>query len=79
MTMIPTLVNAGNRTKDELHVFDLETYHAGGKPKHTIRRGQKVDLGAFIGHPIVLTCNDGPDDRFVGKPQIIVVDEPQAD
>ena len=82
MTMIPMLVNAGNRTKDVLKVYDAKEYEDAlperPAPIATIKRGEMLSLGAHMRKPIILTWIDGPDDEFVGQPQITVTDPPRS-
>ena len=76
--MIPVLVNAGNRTSDELHVHEVGDHANGNKPLVTLKRGQQVPLGYLLGKAIVLTCSSGDGDDFAGQPQVTVTDPPKA-
>ena len=82
--MNPVLVNAGNRTKDELHVYEYVGRPAiapDEKPLMTLQRGEKFSLSGLLGKPIVLTCtyDHAGDDEYVGQPQVTVTDPPKAE
>lgn len=79
--MIPVLVNAGNRTRDELHVHEVGDHAAGKSPLVTLSRGQQVPISHLLGKAIVLTCtyDHAGDDEYVGQPQVTVTDPPKAE
>lgn len=79
MTIKPLLINAGNRTADILTIDKLDG-EGNVLTSHTLRRGEIVDIGLYIGYsadsaPTVrIHCAHGDDDEYVDNPQVLVVD-----
>ena len=92
MTMKATLVNAGNRTGDKLHVavvtLDLDSdreIEEYVESQVELKRGETLDLLSLIRHYtdqkgaafIKIWAGDSAGDEFVGNPQVLVVDLPK--
>ena len=84
MTMKSYLINAGNRTGDQL-VIELIHADPAKSKRRTLGRGDKVDLWEFVGHDpeavpnirIYVGEHAAGKDEWAGEPQIMIADEPR--
>ena len=74
MTMHMKVVNAGNRSSDQIRVYHATT----GELLLTIKRGDVMDLTRHLGVPLRFEAVYDHDDEWVGEPHILVADPPKG-